>query len=678
MKKKKRRNKSAVKSDNQHTTPQVNLKKKGGIYLAVIASLLYLMSVGFEYAIDDALYITDNTFTKQGIQGIPDLLSKESLYGFFGKQKDLVAGGRYRPLALVSFAIEYEFFGRNPHISHFLNVLLYGFTVFLIYYLMSRLFPDKRQPWYFQIPFIISLLFVVHPIHTEVVSNIKGRVELLGFIGVLGAMIWSIKYIDTNKIKYIIYAAIAFFLALMGKEDSITYLAAIPLTLYFFTKANFSKQLKVVGTLLSVTALFLMIRTGVIGFLFGSGVKITELLNDPFLGASNGEKYATIFYTLGAYLKLLFFPHPLTHDYYPKQISIIGWSDFRAILSFLLYFGMAIFALWGLRRKNVIAYGISLFIIPLSIVSNLVFPIGAFMNERFLYMPSLGFCIVLTYLLVEQVPKWVKNKRTADLVFKILLGIFVFGFAIKTVTRVPDWRNNKTIFLADVQTSTNSTKANTSAGGTLYEMSLEAKNEKEKNDYLDRAEAYLKKAIEIHPKNTSALILMGNVAYGKGNYKGITDALWPLFEINSEHDQAHKNLTIFVNNVKNPNDVNVLVNFHERMIKQLKPFATAPYEQLGVLYAKHKNELAKGIYYLNEALAKSPNKLSILQGLGIAYGMQGDFSKAIQMNEQALKLEPENARLLLNLGITYDQQGNKEKANFYLEKAFELDPSLRK
>ena len=75
-------------------------------------------------------------------------------------------------------------------------------------------------------------------------------------------------------------------------------------------------------------------------------------MNNPFLDADVNEKNATIFYTWGIYLKLLLFPHPLTYDYYPKHIPIIDFSDFRAILSFLLYAMMGIIALLGLKKSH--------------------------------------------------------------------------------------------------------------------------------------------------------------------------------------------------------------------------------------------------------------------------------------------------------------------------------------
>ncbi|MBE0640560.1 MAG: tetratricopeptide repeat protein, partial [Bacteroidales bacterium] len=84
------------------------------LVLAGLAIVLYANTLPLDYALDDTLILTGNEFTKQGIRGIPEIMTNDAFTGFFGKQKSLVAGGRYRPLSQVMFAIEYELFGFNP------------------------------------------------------------------------------------------------------------------------------------------------------------------------------------------------------------------------------------------------------------------------------------------------------------------------------------------------------------------------------------------------------------------------------------------------------------------------------------------------------------------------------------------------------------------------------------
>ncbi|MEM1120739.1 MAG: tetratricopeptide repeat protein, partial [Bacteroidota bacterium] len=204
--------------------------------------MLYAYSATFEYVLDDQIVLTNNTFTKKGFDGIYDIMTKESFVGRFGEQKNLVTGARYRPLSIVTFAMEYQFFGANSVISHSINVLLYALLGLLLFRILSLFFPlSEEKAWYFSVPFLATLLFVVHPIHTEVVANVKGRDEIMTLLGALGALYGSYKFVFTKKSVFLFFSFCTFFLALLSKENALTFLAVIPLSLYFFTETSFKK-----------------------------------------------------------------------------------------------------------------------------------------------------------------------------------------------------------------------------------------------------------------------------------------------------------------------------------------------------------------------------------------------------------------------------------------------------
>ncbi|MCK5169715.1 MAG: hypothetical protein KAQ75_07545, partial [Bacteroidales bacterium] len=263
----------------------------------ILTFILYGNTLFHDYALDDALVITENEYTLSGFEGIDDLFSEEFFNGFFDqKDKKLVAGGRYRPLSMVTFAIEWQMVMGTPFdginqltlekrmnqnanskfilpsqkllkdlsrtihtdnrelriqqqesilnhekalidheklkilsnleimqskrslllfVSHFLNVLLYALTALILFILLERLFSNyKPDKWYLSIPFVASLLFLAHPIHTEVVANIKGRDEILSLLGALLAMLFAIKYIDKQKVYFILLSFMSFLFAL--------------------------------------------------------------------------------------------------------------------------------------------------------------------------------------------------------------------------------------------------------------------------------------------------------------------------------------------------------------------------------------------------------------------------------------------------------------------------------
>ncbi len=559
--------------------------KAAAFILFVFPFILYGYSITFGYVLDDELVLSENKFVKKGFAGIGDILANDSFTGYLGTQQHLVAGARYRPLSIITFAIEYQFLGLNPRVSHFINVLLYGATAVLLLWLLSLLFPLRgKAKWMTGMPFVAALLFVAHPVHTEVVANIKSRDEILSFLFALLALAASIKYVHHGK-KYLpAISALAFFLALLAKENAITFLAVIPLALYFFVKdSSFKKILLSSIPLIVAAASYIILRHQVIGYLLDSGREITGLMNNPFLGATEAEKYATIFYTLILYVKLLFFPHPLTHDYYPYQIPIINWSDLRAFLPLVFYAGIIVYALVFFRKKTIASFCILYFIITLSIASNIVFPIGTFMNERFLYMPSLAFCILAAYWFAVKIPGWIKNESLKRAVSFGLIAVVIAGFSVKTITRVPAWKDSLSLDRAAVRVSTNSARANSFMGYGLYRKGLEAKTAEEQLKLFDEAAPYVDRALSIYPEYPDALTAKAGLLTGYyQNDRNLDKLLDGFFKIQMTRPMPF---------------VDEYLNYLERVGERhnLIPF----YQKLGTALKK-KGNVQKGEYYLRK------------------------------------------------------------------------------
>ena len=518
------------------------------IVFGLMGFFLYFYSLNCEYVLDDQIVYTDNKFVQKGIGGIKDILGKETFVGYFGEQKDLITGARYRPLSLVTFAIEHTFFKqpqyadeqrtvlkKNKHkedlylapaaVGHFNNILLYILSTLLLFRVLSMLFPaEEENPWYFTVPFVASLLFLLHPIHTEAVANIKGRDEILAFIGSFAAMFYVLKWKENGSNGNLIAAAISFFLALLAKENAITFMAVIPLTQYFFyrNEANARGLMKPFIWLFVVFLFYLLIRYRVIGYFVGTGKEITDILNNPFYGMTWSERMATVFYTLGLYIKLLFFPLHLAHDYYPYQIPKMNWSMWPSILSLVVYAALGIFALWGLMRKNIFAYCVAFYLATLSIVSNVFFSVGTFMNERFVYLSSVGFCLMIGYVLVKVLPKWIPTgNRKVNLVSAILLGTLVGAYSARTVLRVPDWKSPLSLNSSAIKVSPNSARANLFMGTALFnEAKALPKDDPKRKENMYKAQWFVQKAVGIVPSYYSAIHMLSGLdaeVYGYDN-----------------------------------------------------------------------------------------------------------------------------------------------------------------
>ncbi|NND35095.1 MAG: hypothetical protein HKN76_21090 [Saprospiraceae bacterium] len=208
------------------------------VILLVFAVGIYANTLGHDYVLDDAILITENAYTKKGVAGLKDIFSHDTFHGFFQKEgKDqLVTGGRYRPLSQAIFAVYYSLFGLNPLVGHLSNILLYALLVcslfFVIRHFTSISFPLGMSQHFAA---VAALLFAAHPVHTEVVANIKGLDEIL----VLLFGIWSLYFahlsMSRKNVRASIASGILFFLALLSKENALAFLGVIPLTLFMFT-----------------------------------------------------------------------------------------------------------------------------------------------------------------------------------------------------------------------------------------------------------------------------------------------------------------------------------------------------------------------------------------------------------------------------------------------------------
>lgn len=614
--------------------------------LPVLGFLLYANTLGHEYTQDDAIVIYDNMYTVKGLEGIPGLLSKDTFHGFFkeeGKAK-LVSGGRYRPLTPVMFAIEWQMFGNSPFIGHLINALLYGLLGLMIYFLLFEIFAYRTDfiPHFRYVAFGAALLFLAHPVHTEAVANIKGRDEIVSMLGAVAATLLILKQI-TQKKGYHILAFIVFFLALMSKENAITFLAVVPLILLFFYNTGWLEAGRRCLPLLAAAVLFLFIRTLVLGF--DTGGTPNELMNNPFLklqgnqyvAFSAGEKMATILYTLGKYLQLLFFPHPLTSDYYPRHIDIMHFGDKGVLLSLMTYLGLMGVAVYGYFKDRVLSFGVLYFILTISIVSNVVFPIGTNMSERFLFMPSLGFCLIIPYIIY----KFSKSGMVALYV----TGAISLAMAVKTITRNQVWKNDFTLFTTDVKTSKKSAKILNAAGGALQTEAAQEKDANKRNLMLQQAIGYLNEAIKIHPGYKNAYLLLGNCYYYLGDFQNSIDFYKKTLAFNSNDKDATNNLAV-------------------------------AYRDAGKNAGEKQNNLALAERYLLESYKLNPNDAETNRLLGVAYGISGRHQEAIKYFGRVTQLDPKNAAAFLNLSSAYNYLGDRENAAKYRSIALSIDPKI--
>ena len=679
------------------------------LIIAILAVLCYGNTLTLHYALDDRMVILESKYTiKGGWDSVKSIFTEDTFTGYFGSDHSIVAGGRYRPMSQLTYMIEFQLFGKKireqigdlddyynlhnpaneqlfydtplPFVNHLMNLLYFTLLCLLLYEVLARIFPQysgidsqrseaSAPKWFQSLPFIATLLFAMHPIHTEVVANVKGRDEIFAMLGAFAALWASLKYVDTRKWYWLIVSLLAFTFGIFSKENTITFLAVVPLAIYYL-QSDKKRSIDYLITLIPLvigSAFFLYVRAKALGSMMQPDMT-SNILNNPYVHSTRAQQIATTLITWGIYLKLLFFPHPLTHDYYPHQIAI---TDFSNPLVWLLLIGciaLVGYGIWKLKKKTVPAFAILYFIITFSITSNLLFNVGTFMNERFVFMSSAGFTLLVGWWL------YLLATAPAPALQKTAVGVgavVCLLFGIKTFTRNFTWMDDFTLFLTDVKTSDNSIKCNISAGGSCLQIWKKSHKERDKRD----AYKYLDKALKLDSHALNAYLLLSELAYLDERNDLALQAAQNAVLIDPENPQAQNLLTAASQSQKahELDPVNELLNQGKvdeawrevNKILEKEPDNIVAKNVKGNVLGRGYGQLDEAIKIFKEIVDEHPDFSSAWENMGIAYALKKDFTNAERCLLKALELSPDNDNIKLNLYYMYLDKGDEKEAAKY-------------
>ena len=626
------------KKQQSKTSKSIAAKKKTS--LLIIAALffafgflLYANTLKHDYTLDDFSVIKENYVTQQGLSGISTAWKEHYRYGYWNSTASL-----YRPLTLTTFNLDWAIAPDSPSYAHWINVLLYGLTGFVLYLAMSLVFRDYNK-W---IPILVTALFLAHPVHVECVANIKGRDEILGFLFLATSIITFWSYIDSKKMFWLLGTVSAFMLALFSKESTITFVAILPLMAYVFNKEPLKEYVFPTVILFIPPVIFLIVRYVVVG---SFGVGSPDILDNALMGAPNKLNFiASSISVLGLYLYKMFLPFNMVHEIGFSEFIPKGFSDWKFYLSFIIYAGLGVFAVLQIKKRNIAAFGILFFLLSISILSNVFIVIGVHYAERLLYYPLLGFCITLIFALFKIFKAPLKSKDSLKVSFQnskmpvLILSAFILMCSVLTILRNPAWENSYTLYDTDVKKSPSSAKLNYHYGLELVKKGLNNKTAAEKQ-FLVRSIEQFEKALAIRPSYADALAQLG-LAYYRENDKQKAMAAY------------EKSLSFNKNNAK-------------------------VYSNMGIIYFEAK-QLAKAEEVYRKSVKLDPRFVDARRNLGSVLAMQGQFSDSIIQFQEAIKYEPNDATLHYYLAQATRDGGNPDLAKQHFERAYQLNPALRK
>jgi protein O-mannosyl-transferase len=322
-----------------------------------------------------------------------------------------------------------------------------------------------------------------------------------------------------------------------------------------------------------------------------------------------------------------------------------AWRERGAWLSLLLYAGLVWVAVRGMARRSVESFGIWFYLLALSIVSNLVFPVGTNMGERFAFMPSVGFCLVIAALLVRLVQPAGTTDEPAKLNLPLgLLAAAVLLFSVKTITRNTVWASNDLLFLTDVHTSPNSAKIQNACAGALYDQAGRETDEAKRQELYRRSMEHANKGLEIYPNYSDIMMTRGGCHFNLKNFDAAVADYRRADQLNGS-DKTKNNLSIAL-------------------------------REAGKYAGEQQNDLPKALRYLREAWQINPKDDATARLLGVASGMQGNNAEALTWFQKAVDLAPANASHLFDLGTAYYLIGNPTQGEALRQKAIQMEPAL--
>ncbi|MFH1160391.1 MAG: tetratricopeptide repeat protein [bacterium] len=598
-------------SPKELSTPPGTRKANGYfiLFFFIWAFVLYGNTILNKYAVDDE-FVTNNPTIQKGLAAIPEIFTTHYLVQK-GNINNQVAD--YRPVVKLTFALEYQLYQQDkPGRSHAVNVLIYFFLSTLLFFVLKRMLRNYNILF----PFLITVVFMAHPVHTEVVASLKNRDEMLAFLGGLGTLWCLLKYADTRKIRYIFFSLLVFLAGYLSKSSILPFILIYPLVFYFFTDVPPKRYIPVFFAILAVG---LLARFGPKLFL-PEGVRVNSFIENPlYFNKEIGTRIGTGLVSLLFYLRILVYPHPLLYYYGYDMIPMRGVFDGWVFVSFVLYAGMLVYAGFNFRGKSLISFSILWYLVFIAMYSNILVPIVGIVGERFVFAASLGFCIALVWAvfkLFKTEPNSLTIEFDARAKILVVVVLILIPYTALTVTRNREWRNLFDLYRKDMPFQDKSAKANTQFAGYLMRTTYSDANFMQYgtvNQFkLDVMKRHFLRSLEIYPANYQTLNDLG---------------------------------TVYMYFAKDPDSARIFL----RKAIDLNPGLQPAWVNLGMAYREAK-QYDSAIYCYQTILRRDPQQIRAYFALANVYNDMGDINRAIGMNAEVLKVYPNLDIPYMNIG----------------------------
>ncbi len=566
------------------------------LIIIAVTFLPYFNSLGNGFVADD------NEFVKYN----KNIKSLENVASFFNSSDTIAStvpewGTHiYRPLRTLSYAIDYSVYQLNSTGYHVTNLLLHMLVCVALYYFISCLF---QQP---TIALLGAVIFALHPVHVEAVSWIASRADLIGTLFFILSILSYVYYQHNSTKKLFLFFALVFsFLAYLGKESMIV----LPIIIVVYDLISHrDTAFKRICSLNAIQwTFFILIAIGYLLLRFNVTGRMDQAMN--WWGGSITSNFLMTMKAIATYILLLFLPYQLKTHYIIEPVT--SFLNVWVILSCIVIIISFVTIGYFYKKNKLIFFSLIWFYIGLLPVANLIPTTFSVMGERFMYMPSIGPIIAITYGLYTLSQK--SNVKTRILCSVLI--ILLIAFSVRIVIRNQVYADELAFYSSAIKSSPNS--APSYKGLADYYL---------KNEDYQNAIIHYEKAIKIDAGFAEAF--MGNA--------------------------------LSLNKINNNNEAILKA---EKAV-QLKPDKASIRFNMGMIY-KNTGDIVKAVSQWEETVKLNPNHSVAYNNLGNYNFMMKDYTKAIAIYNESLRLDPNNVEANYNIAMTYELQGNYSEARHY-------------
>jgi Tfp pilus assembly protein PilF len=615
------------------------------LILLLLAFLPYANTLLAGFVYDDNFQVIENPYV-HSFRHLREIFTT-TVWSFQG-----AAGvtNYFRPMMTLGYLLTYQIAGLVPFSFHLVNLILNGVAVCLVFFLLRR-FSGER------VALIAAGLFALHPVHTEPVAWIAAVTDLQLTVFYLATFLLYLRLSETaHGIRSRSIMCVVFLLALLSKEQAMTLPVLVTVFEYFYrddrSATSAWEKISRVGPLWAMAAFYLTIRTIILGGVASVLIRPNLSWHDTLLSAIS---------LIGGYLGKLIWPAHFSAFYvfHPSR----NFTDPQVLLGLAgIIACTCIFTLlW--KHSQLQSFAFLLIFLPLGPVLNARWMPASVFAERYLYLPSVGFCWLLGWGALKLWNGDISVRQNNLLLpltraIPALVAVIALLYGVRTVARNRDWTSDEVLFRQALESQSDASLVRSDLGAVLYN-----------HQKIDEAEREWLAALAYGPSNVFALDNLALLRQQQHRYAESLDYSRRALRWRPAYTMGHVNLAETLAMMGRDAEA----DWQFRIATTLTPLSTRAHNGYGkFLLQVGRMDDARNEY---ERSVAADSTTDAYNQLGKIYLSWQDTPRAEKAFRNALRVDAFNSDAHFGLGQVLEFTGHSADALREYEKGLEMDPS---